>query len=224
MKGGWTDNYYMQMAENIRRYKGVDSIPVFRGLQRVTVDGSLRDWPLLTEDFADTRGDVIHRDHDGYGNLHYTDSTGRNDIVRSHVAVDKKYIYFAVETDRPLTPYTDPSWMLLFLNTDQRQDTGWQGYDFVVNRLVRDSTTTTLMRYDAATGEWVLVCDLDYAVQGNVMELAVPRKALGLRGGSLSLDFKWADNPTDPSDIISLCTSGDTAPNRRFAYRYIWKK
>ena len=22
MKGGYTDNYYMQMAENIRRYKG----------------------------------------------------------------------------------------------------------------------------------------------------------------------------------------------------------
>ena len=224
MKGGWTDNYYMQMAQNIRRYKGVDSIPVFRGLHTVTVDGSLRDWPVLTEDFADTRGDVIHRDHDGYGNLHYTDQTGRNDIVRSHVAVDKHNIYFAVETDRPITAHTDANWMLLFINADQSQATGWQGYDYVVNRSVKDARLTTLMRYDQATGEWQHVCDIPYAVQGNVMELAIPRKAISKRGSKLSLDFKWADNPTDPSDIISLCTSGDTAPNRRFAYRYIWKK
>lgn len=224
MKGGWTDNYYMQMAQNIRRYKGVDSIPVFRGLHTVTVDGSLRDWPVLTEDFADTRGDVVHRDHDGYGNLHYTDQSGRNDIVRSHVAVDKHNVYFAVETDRPITPHTDPNWMLLFINADQQQSTGWQGYDYVVNRSVRSDALTTLMRYDEATGEWRHVCDIPYAVQGNVMELSIPRKALGKRGSTLSLDFKWADNPTDPTDLISLCTSGDTAPNRRFAYRYIWKK
>jgi hypothetical protein len=29
MRGGYTDNYYMQMARNIRRYKGVRPIPVF---------------------------------------------------------------------------------------------------------------------------------------------------------------------------------------------------
>lgn len=224
MKGGWTDNYYMQMAENIRRYKGVDTIPVFRGLHTVTVDGDLCDWPLLTNDFADTRGDVIHRDHDGYGNLHYTDRTGRNDIIRSHVAVDKKNLYFAVETDSPITPCTDPNWMLLFLNTDQSQATGWQGYDYVINRSVKDGHTTTLMQYDEARSEWTYVCDLPYAMKDKVMELAVPRKAIGKKGNDLSLDFKWADNPTDLTDIISLCTSGDTAPNRRFAYRYIWKK
>lgn len=224
MKGGWTDNYYMQMAENIRRYKGVDTIPVFRGLHTVTVDGDLCDWPLLTNDFTDTRGDVIHRDHDGYGNLHYTDRTGRNDIIRSHVAVDKKNLYFAVETDSPITPCTDPNWMLLFLNTDQSQATGWQGYDYVINRSVKDGHTTTLMQYDEARSEWTYVCDLPYAMKDKVMELAVPRKAIGKKGNDLSLDFKWADNPTDLTDIISLCTSGDTAPNRRFAYRYIWKK
>ena len=224
MKGGWTDNYYMQMVQNIRRYKGVDSIPVFRGLQKVIVDGSLQDWPLLTEYFADTRGDVIHRDHDGYGNLHYTDQTGRNDIVRTHMAVDKKNVYFAVETDQAITSYTDPNWMLLFLNTDQSTETGWQGYDFIINRVVKDAHVTTLMQYDEEKEEWTYVCDLSYAVEGNVMEIAVPRKVLGLNQNEWALDLKWADNPTDASDIISLCTTGDTAPNRRFAYRYIWKK
>lgn len=34
--------------------------------------------------------------------------------------------------------------------------------------------------------------------------------------------FKWADNPQSLDNIISLCTDGDTAPNRRFAYNYSW--
>ncbi len=32
MKGGYTDNYYMQMAENIRKYKGVQAIPQLKGI------------------------------------------------------------------------------------------------------------------------------------------------------------------------------------------------
>ena len=44
MKGGYTDNYYMQMAQNIRRYKGVRPVPVLRGLHTVTIDGDFTDW------------------------------------------------------------------------------------------------------------------------------------------------------------------------------------
>ena len=56
------------------------------------------------------------------------------------------------------------------------------------------------------------------------LELAVPRKLLGLKGDAFSFDFHWCDNPIDLKDPISLCTSGDSAPNRRFNYRCIWKK
>ena len=34
MKGGYTDNYYMQMAQNIRRYKGVRPVPVNRHIHK----------------------------------------------------------------------------------------------------------------------------------------------------------------------------------------------
>ena len=39
MKGGYTDNYYMQMVENIRRYKGVRPIPVIEGFSQIKIDG-----------------------------------------------------------------------------------------------------------------------------------------------------------------------------------------
>ena len=204
MKGGWTDNYYMQMVQNIRRYKGVAPMPVHRGYQQIKLDGSLDEWEPDSS-FLDTRGDVLHRDHNGYGDLHYTDNTGRNDIVRCLVAADQKNIYFAAETAQPLTPSTDRNWMLLYIDTDEdgKYDIGIQDLRLVSPKFEKD--------WDVAVGE-------------KCVELAIPRKLLGKTGKRFSLSFKWADNPTLPGDIISVSTTGDTAPNRRFAYRFVWER
>ena len=62
MKGGYTDNYYMQMAQNIRRYKGVRPIPVNRGYKKIQVDGAFKDWDKVKVTYRDTRGDTAWRD------------------------------------------------------------------------------------------------------------------------------------------------------------------
>ena len=205
MKGGWTDNYYMQMVQNIRRYKGVAPVPVHRGYQHIKLDGKLDEWQPDSS-FLDTRGDVIHRDHDGYGDHHYTDTTGRNDIVRCLVAVDKKNIYFAAETAEPLTPSTDENWMLLYIDTDE---------DGKNDYLIQNS------KFINSNGERG---NIRRAIGEKCLEIAIPRKLLGKTGNRISLRFKWADNPSYPSDIISVSTTGDTAPNRRFAYQFLWEK
>lgn len=223
MKGGWTDSYYMQMAQNIRRYKGVPPMPVFNGISDITLDGTLDDWQHVRP-YADTRGDVIHRDHDGYGNLHYTDSTGRNDIIATRVAVGKRDLYFSAETASSLTPYNDPRWMLLLIDSDQDAATGWHGFDYIVNLKVVSERLTTLQRFNNETRQWELAAEIPYATKGNVLEVSIPRKLLGKGRNHIALDFKWTDNPSSLDDIISLCTSGDTAPNRRFAYHFTWKR
>ena len=75
-----------------------------------------------------------------------------------------------------------------------------------------------------ADGDWTEVARISYAVEGDGLELAVPAELLKLSGSSFGFDFKWADNPGELVDPISLCTHGDSAPNRRFNYRFIWKK
>jgi hypothetical protein len=226
MKGGYTDNYYMQMVENIRRYKGARPIPELRGLHPVSIDGQFSDWAGVDLEYRDTVGDTIHRDYPGYGGLHYQDDSGRNDIVACKVAVDAENVYFYVQTNEPLTPHTGKHWMLLFIDADRNHDTGWAGYDYLVNEKIVDGHTTTLLRYDAhrAGDPWVQAARLRYAYAGNKLELAIPRALVGLTGDALSFDFHWCDNPTDLKDPMSLCTSGDSAPNRRFNYRCIWKK
>jgi len=116
--------------------------------------------------------------------------------------------------------------MLLFIDADHNPKTGWFGYDFVINLNVLDEKTTSIMRYmkDSAGGHWAEAGRLKYRYSGKELEIAVPRTLLGLKGDAFSFDFKWADNPTELKDPISLCTSGDAAPNRRFNYRFVWRK
>ena len=140
------------------------------------------------------------------------------------MAVDKKQVAFYAETTDALTPCTDNNWMLLLIDADNDPSTGWYGYDYLINKRVKNDQTTTLMRYDSAKGDWTEVADLPMRYAGNQLEVSVPRELLGLGGDRFVFDFKWSDNPADLNDPISLCLNGDTAPNRRFNYRCIWSR
>ena len=65
MKGGYTDNYYMQMAQNIRKYKGVRPIPENQGYQKIKIDGKFNDWENVKVEYRDTKEDVVHSNHPG---------------------------------------------------------------------------------------------------------------------------------------------------------------
>ena len=189
MKDGYTDNYYMQMAQNIRRYQGIRPIPELSGMNSVAIDGEFTDWLNVQVEYRDTIGDVFHRDYPGYGGLHYTNDSGRNDIVTSKVAVDQDHVYVFAETREPLTSHTDKHWMLLLIDADQNHDTGWYGYDYLINKKVIDGSTTTLMRYDAAAPDnpWIEQAQLPYRYAGTMLELAIPRQLIGWQGDALQL-------------------------------------
>jgi len=73
-------------------------------------------------------------------------------------------------------------------------------------------------------GAWKEIAQADISYKGKALELCIPKKLLGLQGNAFSFDFHWCDNPDELKDPISLSTSGDSAPNRRFNYRFVWSK
>jgi len=222
MKGGYTDNYYMQMAGNIRRYKGVRAAPVTKGIKQIKIDGRFDEWNTIPLEYRDTKGDVIHRSHNGYGGTFYTDTSGRNDIITCKVAAGNSDVFFYAETDQPLTSSEGNNWMLLLIDADRNNATGWHGYDYLINKKVSNDTTTTLMHYQH--NKWVEVSKLKYHYKGNKLELAIPKAALNISGKSFSFDYHWSDHPNNLNDIISMSTTGDSAPNRRFNYRFTWQE
>ena len=221
MKGGHTDNFYYQMIANIRKYKGVRKPQPASDPKTIIIDGNFEPWNSVRPEYRDHIGDTEHRNSVGWGEAGtYVNNTGRNDFVRSKVTYDAKNVYFYIETKDDITKYTDPNWMLLFINADQDSKTGWEGYNYLINYKVIDANTTTIMKTDNGWN-WEKVGEVSYAVKGNKMELAIPREFLGKPGKSkVSFDFKWADNIQKPNDIIEFSISGDSAPDRRFNYRY----
>lgn len=101
MKGGYEDNYYYQLAQNVRRFKGARPVPAASGPKTIA---SPDDWAAVSPVFRDDRGDTFHRDSPGADPATiYRNDWGRNDIVDARVAVDAENAYFLVETAAPLT-------------------------------------------------------------------------------------------------------------------------
>jgi len=145
MRDGYTGNYYWQMIDGIRRYKGVRPPRTTSKAKTISIDGDFSDWTDVDPEFRDTIGDTFHRDSYGYCKAGpYTNTTGRNDLLDMKVARDDDYVYFYAKTRDDITSYTDPAWMLLYIDADQNHSTGWEGYDYVVNRSVNSATSTTL--------------------------------------------------------------------------------
>jgi hypothetical protein len=220
MKGGHTDNYYYQMVSYIRRYKGVRPLPVAQRDYPIAIDGRFGDWESVQPEFRDTAGDTEHRDEAGWGNAgRYANTTGRNDLMTLKVATDPNNVFFYAETAQPLTTHTDANWMLLFIDADQNAATGPNGYDYRVNAEVISDRQTRL-QCSAEDGTWHDQAVVEYRYRGSRMEIAIPRSALGLARGLISFDFHWADNIQSLDNIIEFALNGDSAPNRRFNYRF----
>lgn len=222
MKGGHGDNYYYQLAGYVRRFKGVRPPPLASPARAIRLAGGFEQWAEVTPEFRDDAGDTSPRDFSGYNHCaHYTNNSGRNDFVALKAACDKDNVYFYARTREPITPSSDPRWMMLLIDADQDHRTGWEGYDFIVNRTRRDATTGVLER-NTGGWHWAAVCDVKFVVKGDQMHLAVPRAALGLGRdrGPVKIDFKWADNVPESGNILDFIDNGDVAPNGRFNYRY----
>ncbi len=222
MKGGHGDNYYYQMVDCIRKFKGARPPPAASGTAAIAIDGQFDDWKNVHPEFRDSVGDTAARDHPGYDQAgRYVNATGRNDLAFAKIATGGNDVCFYARTKKPITPFTDPAWMMLFIDADADPKTGWCGYDFVVNRKLKDATTTVLEK-NTGGWKWEPVAELQYRVRLNELELAVPRSALGLADGSakLRLDFKWYDHMQKEGDPLDFTVNGDAAPNGRFSYRF----
>lgn len=218
MINGHTDSYYYQLAAWIRRFKGIRPHPLIKDMSAIEIDGNFDDWRRVSPEFRDTIGDVIHRQHPGYGSLVYTNATGRNDFVLLKTAYDKENIYFYARTREPITSATDPMWMLLLIDSDQNNATGWLGYDLILNQEIKSGSETTLKAWDGRG--WKLRGICSYRVSGNELELCVPRVLVQRGAGAPAFDFHWADNIQRFGGVEELGVNGDSAPNRRWNYRF----
>jgi hypothetical protein len=211
------DNYYYQLIGYVRHYKGARAIrPIVPA--PILMDGNFADWNNVKPEFRDDIGDPVKRDSAGWGNNHYVNQTGRNDLIIAKVSYDSKNVYFYIRTRDDITSNTDPNWMLLYIDSDNNPKTGWLGYDFVINRADVKSGSTTIQKNIGRKYRWETAATIPYHLRKNEMEIAVPRSILGIDVLPAQINFKWADNIQQTGDVSDFTLNGDAAPNDRFYY------
>lgn len=220
-KGAHKDNYYYQLIDGVRRYKGAPALPKAGPAKTIDLNEGFDQWQSVEPEYRDPTGETLPRDHSGVCGLHYENHTGRNEFVAMKVAHDATHLYFYAQTQNDITPCDDPHWMMLLLSVNAGNAQNWEGYDFIVNRTIEAEGRSAL---EASQGgwQWDKVDDVLFRVAGNQLQLAILRKSLGLTEGEggFSIDFKWCDNMQQPGEIMDFYLSGDVAPGGRFKYRY----
>ena len=218
-KNGFGDNVYMQMIQNIRKWKY--STPVTYKNPSVTIDVASFDesqWDNVKTVYRDFEGDAISRDWYSFdGSFSYIDTTNRNDIVRVSVCRDTEYLYFRVETKDAITEREadDTKWMNIMIKTSDDSSAGIFGYEYFINREI-SGNTTSVQRYNGS--DYVDVGTGDVYVSGNVMQVRVRLSDLGLNVNNYSIEFKVTDNIRRVNDVLSYYSTGDSAPIGRMGY------
>lgn len=222
MRGGHGDDYYYQLVSYVRRYKGARPLAPVHARQ-IEVDGAFDDWRDVEPEFLDTVGDPVQRDFRGWDpKVTYRNTTGRNDLIAAKVSWDAQRVYFYVRTHEPISTSTATNWMNLFIDVDSNAETGWLGYDFVVN--LPRSGALSKHAGDRDRFDWTIVegAGLKLELKDAELELSIPWKALG-RSSPATFDFKWADNCIQSGTWSDFTLNGDAAPNDRFNYRALVK-
>ncbi len=228
-KGALQDHYYYQLVNYVRKFKGARPIPTPTPSATIDLNGSADQWNAVGPYYAAYIGNTDNRDAAGYGELHYTETSGRNDIIGAKIARDAEFVYFMVECNENITPYTDSLWMNLYIDSDQSKQ-GWNTFEFVVNKSAASENTLVLERFTAEGdyGKTEKVADVEYKVDGKYMTVKIPKSDLGLTGDDYTINFAWTDNVHDEGDydkfsgdILDFYISGDVAPGGRFKYSYI---
>ena len=219
MRGGFFDNYYMQLCDYVRRYKGSPASPATRAAHPIDIDGPFEQWADVPGYWAMPFG-TIPREAEGQGGVIYKDDTGRNEFECLKVAHDAENAYFYARTREEIVFNMFTKWMTLLIGVAGRPYApSWHGFHYIVNDIVLDGNTTFLQE---CLGGWRFGKNtrVAYRRQNRELMIRLPRKLLGLGQGGFELHFKWADHTGQNETMADYYLHGDSAPYGRFSWIY----
>ena len=215
MKDGYFDNYYIQMASFIRKYKGSGACPAAAAGEETIFDN-----------FSD--GDIPR---DAMGRIdRYTNYTQRNAIKHIAVSHTQDDITFKISAKKPIICSKEGSFLNIFLSCGKAA-----GFDYVINgspNFEKNTTSVEAIHRGAAGVSAERSCDMltdrnelirvPFTVSEAEFSVTVPLSVLGIDKSTSSFELwiKAADSTETYEKVDQFYDSGDCAPLGRMAYVY----
>lgn len=211
---GFGDNYYMQLAYNIRRFKGLLGESPAAGKMALDIHSDIAQWDSVKDKYLAVNTKKEARDAKGfYDGLAYTQTAPENVIEEVQVVHDSQNVYFKILAKETIKETDASNWMNLFIGVEGNNADLWCGFNYVVRRINGVMTVSPV-------GQNVPMDEASYDLKDNVLQIAVPRKALGISEDGFKITFKIADGVEKTDDVLQYYVSGDVFPIGRYAYIY----
>ena len=213
VKGILKDDSYNLLADFIRKYKGVRPVPLSNGRKTIDIGSDVSQWDSVAPEYVNDY-DAYERTEKGIGGMVYEGKTV-NSIETVKAVRDDSSIYFYVKCRDVINRNTD-EFLHVYINSDRNYATGWEGYDFAVNR--RDGK---IEKFE--NGAWTEAGKAEYSVSGDVLMLKADASILKI---GAEFEFKWADSCGEikSGDLLEFYKTGSAAPLGRFNYVYTEKE
>lgn len=199
MRGGYFDNYYMQLCDYTARLKGKPEPETHT--------------PGETAEYLGFPDGDFPRCHEGYGTT-YVNRTQRNAITRVTVSHTADTVTFTIETKEPIdTTDTSGTFLSVFLQTE-----GNAGHNFILNHAFSGDSTTLAAVDDTyqATEETTL----PVGTEENRLTVSCPLRLLGIDGHAFEIRFKVCDSRVRITAAEDFYDKGDCLPTGRLDFIY----
>ncbi len=226
---GYGDNFYMQLVDFVRRYKGISNKNYTKPQEiEIDVSDSPSEWGRITgrnNVFYNIAVKNLPRDYIGASpEIIYNTPEAKNFIREVKVTNDKTNLYFYIKTEEPIKKdnnKTNILNILLSLPNSKGLKNSWEGYHYIINRKPSSEGLTSLEKV-SENGDYVFteVCRLKYSIQANIMQIEVPLKSINQKDGKIHVEFKVCDSQEHPNDILDYYVSGSSAPIGRMNFVY----
>ena len=223
MKGGYEDNFYMQLCKNIKEYKSekLEDTRVKSAEISIPMIEDTTEWNKVKSVFKSVGRDNTPRASIGaIPSIKYTQDAARNNIYEIRVTENETHLLFYIKTDDVIAQREDgdTGWMNIFIGTGELELKGWCGYEYVINRKASGGKTTVDKLNADFSGE--TAGEGTYFMSGNILQVKIPKEALGIEGNA-NIYFKVADGIEHPDNITDYYVSGRSLPMGRLSYRYL---
>ncbi|RYY28043.1 MAG: hypothetical protein EOO04_08930 [Chitinophagaceae bacterium] len=219
MKGGFEDAFYIQMMQNIRRYKGLPAAADRSEARQINLKGNLSQWNNVNS-YYNVGNTAFARSSYGASKIVFYESAAPvNNLQEMKVAHDKDFIYFYIRFEKDFKPAdTSLKGLNIFIGVGEPARIGWQGYQFMAHQLpgAKGFTLSKLSESFAPAS----IGKPEFSINKNIVQLRVSRKQLQAAPGVNSIYFKATDGTGNPADIMDTYLSGSAMPMGRLSYEY----
>jgi len=222
MSGGYNDAFYVQLIQNIRKYKGITAKLPKAVKSTIDINGDLSNWDNITNIYRNISKTGYERNSVDFTNKTKLEfAAPKNSINEIRMTNDSDNIYVLIKTDQNIVLDTlSKNFLNLFIGVSDVSNQGWNSYSYVINRTPNNEGKTSLEKIDADFSV-ISQTNVDYTIKDNYIQFKIPRTDLKITSRSFKLYFKAADSVEKQNDIMDYYVTGSVVPVGRLSYLYV---